>query len=213
MRFTVLLLIIFTLISCNFIKVHDDPAVNGEDSYTPVTVLWEETTTDTLKVFTNDKLYTWPLRPSGSRFWKIMPDTLDASADLSCDLTKLSGHGKGTYGVIFSSVDANNCLMLMIDSERNYAVIKITDGALSYMQGDDDWIYSENLFAGFNQHNRIRIKNFGGGNYKVYFNDIEETNIIDNKAPVFGWGKWGFTASVYGGEDFPDHPVDVRFRY
>jgi hypothetical protein len=209
-RFAGLILIILSLCSCNFIKVHDDPEVNGEDSYTPVTVLWEETTTDTLKVFTNDKLYTWPLRPSGSRFWKIMGDILDVSTDLSCDLSKLSGHGKGTYGVIFSAVDSNNCLMLLIDTTRNYAVVKITDGALTYLK---EWTETVNLFAGFNQHNRVRVQNRAGGNYKVYFNDIEETDIIDNKAPVFGWGKRGFTASVYGGEDFPDHPVDVRFRY
>jgi hypothetical protein len=209
-RWIGLFLLLLTLLSCNYIRFEEDTGDEGVEIYTPETVLWEDATGDGLKVYTNDRKYTYPNKPSGVRFWKMMPDALDASADLSGDLSKLSGHVKGTYGVIFSAEDSNNCLMVLIDTERSYAVVKITDGLLSYLK---EWTFSDKLIHGYNQHNRIRIENLTGGHYRIYFNDTEETLIIDNTLPVRVWGNWGFTASIYGGEDFPDHPVDVRFRY
>jgi hypothetical protein len=203
------LLSIILLSSCDIIKT-TDPGDNPSDPpYVPKTINWEADVNGYLQYFTDDKTFIAPYEPTGIRTWSFSGDTLTVTDKAQLRINKISGHNKGTFGLLICGTDSENNLYIAVDVLRRYAVLKILDNQISYIK---DWTVSGLLKEGYNQENVITVENLGSYEYRLTFNDTEECTFTDNGVTKLEWGKFGSMVSVYQNEDFPLKPVDVRVK-
>lgn len=123
---------------------------------------------------------------------------------------KISGNQNYGYGVLYCYQDSNNFYCLLITVNKYYCVYKRVDGIFSPVL---DWRYSSNLYSGYDILNKIKINlsTTTPNSFTVYFNDIEDYTFIDSS---FTSGDSGFytTSGKSNEENFPNVPVDVRFK-
>ena len=119
---------------------------------------------------------------------------------------KISGRDNTSYGLLFGS-DSQNWYQVLITVTGGYYVgVRIGENYTRLQ----DWSLSNHLRTGYNQSNRIRVTK-NGSTYTIYFNNNQISSITD----TFFNGNisiMGFRASISQEENFPNTPVDVRFR-
>ena len=168
----------------------------------------------TLRFITNnpstyDK-YTWysVLNPN--------PDTVPIVYEL--EAKKISGNDAYEYGMLFCLDETRNSdadyYRLFINVNGGFTVQKRTDGR--WAARPVSWRNSPFLKTGFGVYNTIRIErtdNINGADFKIFINGNLAASFFDdspinstNFAPVV-------SISIMEREQFPNIPVDIRFRY
>jgi hypothetical protein len=171
------------------------------------TIFWEPDANGYTQFYTNDSRY---LGVDGWTFWKWDDSvTQTPMQHVETQVKKISGSSGMGYGVIFCFQDSNNFFMLAIDTHQNYMIGKVVAGALT---GIVDWSLSSNLNPGYDIINKVKVQKTGTHTFTFYFNDQQEDTFTDSNTPFFTGGKYGVVVSISPNEDFPDTPVDVRFK-
>jgi hypothetical protein len=131
-------------------------------------------------------------------------------ATLEVRVKKVSGAIAGPFGCIFCREDWDNFYRVLISVEGWYKISKKVDGTYSTII---DWTATGNILQGLGQVNVIRITQ-SGSSYSVYINDLVTAVTVFGDTDLDNGGESGFCAVVLAedDEDFPDVPVDVRFK-
>jgi hypothetical protein len=125
------------------------------------------------------------------------------------EVKKLSGFSDVGYGVIYCLQDDGDYYRLLIKIDGTYSVTR-KSGSLK--ETLIDWTPSEHLAPGYGALNEIMIAyNPPVSRFTIFFNDAAETSYVDTR---LSGGYSGFYAIIGPEEleDFPDEPVDIRFR-
>ena len=169
-----------------------------------ITIMWEEDENGYLQFCTND--------PNYYNYYFYAWDTesfKDPMTVVVGEIKKISGYEYGGYGMLFCFQDENNFYLVLIDTMGYYTIWERNNG---------DWIehipweYSSYLKKGYNIINKLNIEyNHDHNSFTISFNDVTQTTIYDSS---FSGGCLGGFVEVYGEkeENFPDTPVDVRFK-
>jgi hypothetical protein len=156
---------------------------------------------------TNDR------RSYNSLFYQIIPNPNEDEYIYEIDLVKTSGNSFTGFGIIFcadgTNISKTSCYVLLITINQQYMVGPFINGRKTD-RPMIDWKTSENLNAGYNVVNTIKIVE-QSGNYIIYFNGIETDSFRGNNRIR------GKMIGVYIGigsienELFPQFPVDVQY--
>jgi hypothetical protein len=172
---------------------------------TPVTIEWQKGTDGFIQYSTNDpKKYAYA-------FWNSY---VNSSGDVNVyeiECKKISGYSNIGYGMIFGFVDNNNYYSLIITNTGYYQIGKRVKGTTTVVQA---WLTSTHLNTGSNVLNTLKaVYSPTDKRYTVYLNG-NNVAMFNEDANVTGGTKIGFYASVssQANENFPDTPVDIRFR-
>jgi hypothetical protein len=162
---------------------------------------WQLDGTGFVQFTTNDSRY------YQYNFWSTF--TYEAlMSTVTATVKKQSGSASSGYGIIFCYQDNSNFYRLMITVGGYYAVTKRVGGTTTPII---DWIPSGLLHPGFGVENGVSVVQTSPFNFTVYFNGTQATTFFD---PNFSGGRAGFYAYVSDQtrENFPDVPVDIRFK-
>lgn len=143
-------------------------------------------------------------------------------------MQKVSGSADHGYGVIFaiqkSDADANNKSMyrFLVSVSEGYYNLGQYDSTGNYTAissgSTDSWKYSAAINTGYEEINTVNINFVSGTNtYSIKINNtlVDTFSHADPEVTVdLTGGKSGFYVSVGDEteEDFPNNPVDVRFK-
>jgi hypothetical protein len=122
---------------------------------------------------------------------------------------KISGSSNAGYGIVFCLQNNKNYYRLLIRTDGSYYVRKRVDGSLSTVISSN---VSDALNVGYDTINHIKVAYDDATSvFTIYFNGILETSFNDTS---FSSGYSGFYAMIgqVDQENFPDEPVDVRFK-
>lgn len=117
------------------------------------------------------------------------------------------------HGVIFCYQDDNNFYRVLIDTEGYYYIYKNFSGNRTTIQTKKS---SSALKPGYNALNTINVTRDTESQFTIKFNDNPEVIIFTDDTgttPLTG-GRCGFYVAVGDEtqEQFPNTPVDVRFK-
>lgn len=130
---------------------------------------------------------------------------------VTATVKKMSGSINYGYGIVFCFKDSNNFYRLLINEAGYYSLYALVGGNSSAVI---PWSTtpSANLTNGFGVDNVISVTQQSPGNFSLNFNGNQETLFSDSN---FIGGTSGFAASidVQSNENFPNIPVDVRFKF
>jgi len=122
---------------------------------------------------------------------------------------KLSGAKNISYGLIFGATDSNENKYYGIDiTVEGYYIVYVVDDKIKTKI--KDWTKSEYLNTGYNEINNIKAKKME----KMYIVFLNGEQVFQFTEYDFTGNKIGFNLFI-GSEDeeeFPDYPVDVRFK-
>lgn len=170
------------------------------------------------RFYTNDTAY---CPSSGAKGYYHIFDTVYAPFDsVETVVAKYSGAYAYMYGVFFCWQTNYDTYRLLISVNGGYEVLKYISGVnYWYNFNTDSWSLtnqftyptSQYLLKGYGSLNRIKVVATGGGNYDLYFNGVKSDSFSD--ASLTG-GTTGIVAylGVKTEENFPNFPVDVRFK-
>ena len=148
----------------------------------------------------------------GYSFWVMKEPFETVFTGVGLELSKISGHVDGGYGLIFCQTQTDDgvvYLVLLINRSGEYCVGKIVHNRFFYLER---WKKSENLISGPAMVNTIRVERTDLSEYKYYFNDQVTGIILDNGENIATGGGWGFVAVVSPLDKFPSTPVEVHFK-
>lgn len=119
---------------------------------------------------------------------------------------KESGYEYSDYGMIFCSTD-NSYLALVIDTQQNYRVFKSVDGIITQLI---DWSYSDELTAGYDAVNKLKVVQSSNTNFDVFLNDqlvssFNEINLLSGTTGYFAY----VASENY--ENLSEDPVDIYY--
>jgi hypothetical protein len=128
---------------------------------------------------------------------------------LRSQVKRISGFDDVGYGIVFCMQDNGDYYRLLIKTDGTYSVTRKSGELKTPLI---DWTASEYLEQGYGVLNEIGVMyNYVEQRFTVFFNEIAETSYVDD---FFSGGYSGFYA-IIGPEEmeqFPDEPVDIRFR-
>ena len=176
---------------------------NGSSSEQEIkTIEWEEDKDGFLQFYTNDSQYNLYIflftfeNPGGQNVYEI-------------ECKKVSGSEHFGYGLVFaySDTDMYKFFRLIITTDGSYKVLRQNG---DYDTSIIDWKTSPELLIGNNKINKLKVVK-AGSSYTVFINDIHVDQFTDSFA---GGNRIGFYVAIgpEEHENFPDIPVDVRFR-
>jgi hypothetical protein len=167
------------------------------------TILWEQDREGFVQFSTNDAQY---LGSSFTAVYGVIQDPLGA---VSAEVQKNSGNPMGGFGLVFCYQDADNYYLLCIDVQGFYAVYRRASGWWSTMA---NWQYCGALNKGHGAVNTLGVSyHRQDSTFSIFVNDSLATTFQDTR---FSGGKYGYSVDVLSGgyEQFPENPVDVRFK-
>ncbi len=166
------------------------------------------------RYYTNDPSY------YNYGFWTIFENPNDDPDVYEIECKKISGANNYGYGMIFGASDENVNLFysVLIDTTGWYTINKRVPNGTGFrnepmIPNDEElgrWRSSGNLNDGYNMLNTIKVE---VDEYSIYFNDSAIANYSFTDEEPYG-NRIGFYTSVSSeeNEDFPNTPVDTRFR-
>lgn len=178
----------------------------GSDSDLPVqTIDFKSDGNGFIQYYTNDS----------SKLDKGIYDTTNTNQTpmktLETQVKKISGKPRWGYGVIFCFQDTDNFYRLLIHENGRYQIAKKVGG--KYLEPlIKSWTDSSALYTGYNVVNTIKVTYVPDYSFNIYFNGTLATTFTDNDVTKFSGGDYGFYVSVGKDENFPNNPVDVRFK-
>lgn len=167
-------------------------------------IFWEEDSNGFIQFCTNDSdyynyyFYTW----YEDSYFTIL-DVVEAK------VKKVSGFEWGGYGMVFYLQNEYNFYFLLIDKKGWYTIYEANDGSWIEHIG---WTYSDKLNKGFGKINTLKVEHDDPLDlFTISFNGSYVNSFNDDS---FKGGYSGFFVEIWGvdEEDFPDTPVDVRFK-
>jgi hypothetical protein len=195
---------------------------DGDDGPTIETISWEDDGNGYVQYKTNDEDKTGALLQVT---YTTSSDSVTSASSVEVETKKLSGAASGFYGVVFGRQDNGNQYVLWIDydtSRRGFVLGKFHDGEYSSVttyqeasaihndDADSIWIHiTRGPYDDSDEHDYDGITiAFKSGNESSY---TTETRVHSDALPL---GAKGFSAEIASSEaeDFPDTPVDVRFK-
>ncbi len=229
--FLIILSVLFFTISCGLNGGEYEEPGQGNEAVINEPVYWEPDNNGWIQFYLNDPAYLNPV--NGSTEWmpgdyKEMPMEY-----VEIEVSKYSGSPSYGYGVIFCVQDDTdpsdstddsgfNYLTVMIDVNGNFCIGKVTDTDknsdpdFEYISiGGKNWTPGSSLSKGYSQVNRIKVQYTGNNTFEITFNNDDSNKITFeyNQSPQFVMqGRYGYIAVIAPDENFPDTPVDVRFR-
>jgi hypothetical protein len=200
---------LFLLVGCPGIS-YTPYYPNGDTSDDPQTevktIQWVPDANGFTQFYTNDPAY---VGTSGWTFYK-WGDVIDNPMGyVETQVNKVSGDKYTGYGILYCLSDANNFFMLVIDTDGNYKIGKVTGGAYASVT---NWTVSEYLTKGYDKVNTLKVQYNGNNTFGIYFNDHTADEVTDDTDPKFTGGKYGYICAVSKNENFPTIPMDVRFK-
>jgi hypothetical protein len=188
---TAILLIGFVIIGCE----------NGTNGLQISTVRWELGADGFTQFYTNDS------QDYSRVFWSIYGNDKKDSFEIECK--RISGVQSTAYGMVFGVPDSDNSqyYYLLITNNGYYLLGKRTSDEY---QTISDWTRSDKLFTGYNKSNILKVSR-SGALYTIFLNGNQVYQFTDSS---ISGSRVGFYAAVSSeaNEDFPNSPVDVRFR-
>lgn len=185
----------FLLISCGGGGSDSSPSIQSPT--------WQLDGNGFVQFITNDSLY------YQYNFWSTSNLTYESPmSTVTATIKKQSGSPNSGYGIIFCERDNDNFYLLMIHTGGRYSVTKRVAGATL---GIISLTTSANLHTGFGVENEVSVVQTSPYNFTVRFNGTQETTFQDFD---FFEGRAGFYVYVSDQtrENFPNTPVDVRFK-
>jgi hypothetical protein len=194
-----------------------DPEAGGEEGgVEKVDALFVPSTGDpaTIVFKTNDTAY-WG--PYGYTLWTLTGDAEPAFNGREVVLNKVSGNDTAGYGVVFCCYDTGDAslgetmLVVMINTRREFIVGEVTGAAFTEIV---PWTESENLFAGYNQENIVKLSyNSAAAEFTLLVNNGEVAKFRDDIAPYHdNGGRSGYLIVISPLDSFPGSPVHVIFK-
>ncbi|GHV93990.1 hypothetical protein AGMMS50293_03100 [Spirochaetia bacterium] len=124
------------------------------------------------------------------------------------DVKKISGFENMGFGLLFGAKDDNNFYVVNVYVKGIYGVRKSVGGTITNLTGSDSPLINQ----GFDVVNSIKVVK-GGAGYDIYLNGnstpvytVTDTSVTGNKIGYY------VLIGASGYENFPDNPVDVRFK-
>lgn len=166
---------------------------------TPVqTIGWEEDGDGFRQFYTNDAAF------ASYVFWHVQSAGYNGIAEI--ELKKVSGSIYTGYGIVFDYVDAENFSAFAIYLTGEYVVWRLEAGIRNFITGD-------NTTAITTEHNAINtIRTEVADGLTVWINGTAVYSEDDYTSPEVDDLWVGAFVGVGPSEDFPDTPVDVRYR-
>lgn len=167
-------------------------------------IFWEEGSDGFIQFRTNDSdyydynFYTW--------YEESYQQILDV---VEIKVKKISGYEWGGFGIVFCLQDDYNFYLLLIDIKGWYTIYEANDS--SWIQ-DVAWTESDMLNKGFSKINTLKVEHDDSSDiFTISINGSYVNSFYDSS---FDGGYSGFFVEIWGKdqEDFPDTPVDVRFK-
>lgn len=195
---------------CSILLVSCPTTIKEEVIITPTktqTLDWQKDSESFIQFYTNESKYSGL---SGNTLWNWGTVKNNPITYVETELKKISGDKNYGYGIIFCVQDTGvDYLSVVIDIEGNYQVIREVNNVTSILK---KWALSTNLKKGYNVINKIKAEYKGNKKFSIYFNDVLETDVMDNISPELTGGYFGYAVGISNMENFPDVPVDVRFK-
>ena len=166
-----------------------------------------------IRFYTNDK------QNYGRDFWAWNNTILKPTDYVEAQVKKISGNPNYGYGIIFCLQEQEDRQFygVLIDTTGYYLYLKAAGDTWTYdLAGEQKWYHSANLSTGYNTINTIKVvpSSEKPSTFIVYFNGKEGIEFTDSSDSAYSGGKFGFIATVGDAkeEDFPNKPVDIRFK-
>jgi hypothetical protein len=190
-------LILFLPLMLFTITCENEPAIE--------TIEWEPDGAGFRQYKTNDsQYYSWSFW-----YWKnaSYQDPMTAFA-VEAEAKKLSGCGGYGVDIIYCLQDSQNFYVLGISTYGSYRVGKRLNGSWFTII---DWTSSNHINTGYNVINNLKVTYDGSTTFTIYLNGFIVDSFADSS---FSGGKAGYLVSIADEdcENFPDEPVDVRYR-
>lgn len=164
------------------------------------------------RFYSNDSEH---IKPDGMSFWTMKLGNQSPFSSLDVSLYKVSGNLFAGYGLIFchgfrGDPSEETMLVLMINLNREYLLGEVIGGSFSLIH---PWTFSEYIFPGFNQENRIRItSDLIKGEFYISINGSELLTFTDDILPIHFAGDSGFLSIISPADIFPEKPVEIFYR-
>ena len=174
------------------------------------TIRWQSDGSGFTQFYTNDPQY------YDYGFWAHFVDHSE-NETFEIELKRISGYNHVGYGMIFGADNASTTRhYVFLITNTGYYYIYSRDNStykdITTQENGNPWIYNPSLInAGNNQINKLKVTR-NGNEYTAYINNTEVIKFTD--ATVTGGNRYGPYAGVglAANEDFPNTPVDLRFR-
>lgn len=135
---------------------------------------------------------------------------------------KVSGNSMFGFGILFciqdTSSEIHNYYRLLIYTDGYYQLSKMVNDTFSIIPDSNnpvwdlqDYVFCQSLNIGYNANNTIMVVQIEPGSFEIYFNSDKAATFSDNS---YTGGMYGFYTAVGlpSEENFPNTPVDVRFK-
>lgn len=180
------------------------------------TVLWEEDGKGYVQYKTNDS------NTSGTLQFATVNGTTGSNS-VQVETKKLSGDASGFYGMLFGHQDNDNYYVLVVDydkTDRWYELGKYEGGTYSAIKSYQKATAINNDSA---DSITMRVSRTDGGDgygngtgdITIEFKSGSEASFTTEAtvaSDAFSLGSKGFVVEITSSENFPDTPVDVRFK-
>jgi hypothetical protein len=134
-------------------------------------------------------------------------------------VSKGSGQAGGGFGLIFQRQSDGslgpNLWLADIDSQGNYLIEKISNGAVYFVTGNSLTTWNSNtsaLITGYGATNKLTVTFDGTKNYSFIANGTTLQSFTDTQmGTVYTSGNLGLDVGVLSTENFPSQEVSVSF--
>jgi hypothetical protein len=167
------------------------------------TISWKSDGNGFIQYSTNDSANL------GSSMGCTYSSTNSTPSVVTATVKKISGAETYGYGVLFAVTDTNNRYRVIIDCTGYYRVDMKSAG---YSYTFQDWTYNAAINLGYDVENTIAVT-YSAPNYSVAINGTHMVSFLaDETVGISGNSGFFLSVGTSANEDFPDTPVDVRFK-
>ena len=182
----------------------------GSPSVQVKTIEYQDDGNGFTQFYTNDK------RNYNYSFWHSDLTPQETMFPVEIQVKKLSGNKSMVHGAFFCYKDDHNFYRVVIDTEGNYYIFKHNSNGTEPRTTIRGKTASPNLNTGYNTLNTIHVERDDEGQFTIKFNNNykNDTEVITFEDTTFTGGRCGFYVAVGDEtqEQFPNTPVDVRFK-
>jgi hypothetical protein len=179
--------------------------MNGDsDDNLPVqTIRWEPDGNEYYQFYTNDSQY----YNYGFSTWHDTGDSPPAESEIV--IRKISGHEAWGYGMVFDSVEVENRTLVLLNNQGSVTIARLDNNDWNTLK---EWTPENSILPG--ENNRVRVTMGTASNsLTVRINGAVVYHTDDGYTSREGEsiGAIAFVGDE-DDEDFPNVPIDVRFR-
>ncbi len=185
--FIFLMLSVFLLVSC------------GENRV--VTIPWEPDAQGFRQFSSNNQLVAESLA-----YLPLSDLSQEPFSAYELQVKKMSGDYSAGYGMLVNYLDESNYTLVLISLDGAYCVESLVNGTY---RSHCAWTQEPSILSAYGDTNIIRLTQNAAGNYDLHINGSFINRYTD--LPRTG-GLQGYALIISGSENFPQVPVDVRFK-